>query len=441
MDDKKKPDQTPPLYTGVNKPTPDLSPMEQQINAALNKNLGFGLSQPNPTDPNNVAKGLFMQKRFAEGGKVEEENANEPKAPKGPSPEEKKAAVRKALDEKRIKFDDGGTPVDPNAPIPVDAAPESKLQMILDTIRRGASGLANSPAGQAAGAIMDPMHALGQVATSPQVQSILGKEVSAAAPAAQALAGQAPAPAAPMPPAPAPAAALPPPPPAMPPAPAPRAAGAAAPNPLDQLGKFDANAVTPGMNPADRQNLANSLGQNQHTFGNYLAEAVAGLGDAVAAKGGVQQNSLGNIFALQTQQRQEALENFDKARQAAMDHFTMKNQADQNLINNMKARGELQVSPGIAHALGHPELAGKPVAQADLVLKTDSMKMDFANKMQERKQAALKNSADEIEKAIAHGGVLGTQKSVDPQSRLRMIHAQAIKNDPEAFGYSIQESH
>lgn len=439
MDQKKK-DQE--IYTGVDKPeAPDLSPVEQVINKALNKTTGFGITQPNPTDPQNAAKGIFMQTRFADGGAVEAPNANEPEAPKGPSDEEKRKLVLKTISENRAKFDDGGV-VDPNAPVPVDAPQESKLQMILDTIRKGAGNLADSPAAKIAGVMTDPLGALGKVITSPQAQNVVGQELKGITPAVQTLAGSSPtAPIMPPPATPDATASAPVPPAPAPAAPVTHAAPAAGgPDPLAQLGKFDANAATPGLNPADRQALATNLNANQHTFGNYLAEAIAGLGDAVSAKGGVSQNSLGNIFALQTQQRQEALDNFDKARQAAVDHFTMKNQADQNLINNLKARGELSISPSIANALGHPELANKPVAQADLVLKTDAMKYDFANKMQERKQAALKNSADELDKAIAHGGILGTQKSVDPQSRLRMIHAQAIKNDPEAFGYSIQET-
>lgn len=357
-----------------------------------------------------------------------------------PSHDEKVAAIQKAMEEGRLKMANGGD-VDPSElPMPADAPQESKLQAILKAMGMAGNNLANSPAGKVAGAFMSPLGALKDAVMSPTAQDIVSKELSVAKPAVASLAGvpQAPAQAPSAPPAPAEnPAPLPNPPSLM--APTPAAKSAPAPDPLAGLTSPNPDTATQGFNPADRQALANTLNQNQHTFGNYLAEALGGIGDAVAAKGGVRQNALGDIFALQTQQRQEALDNFDKARMAAVEHFNMKNQANQNLINNLKARGELVVSPAIAQALGHPELANKPTSQADLVLKTDAMRYDFANKMTERKQNSLKNAADEIDKALTHGGIAGSQKMMDPQSRLRMIHAQAIKNDPEAFGYQITE--
>ena len=178
----------------------------------------------------------------------------------------------------------------------------------------------------------------------------------------------------------------------------------------------------------------------QHSYGNYLAEALAGIGDAFAAKGGVQQNSLGKIITMQADQRKEALANFDAARQAAIDHFTMKNQADQQLISNLKAKGELQVSPDIANMIGMPHLAGKPVAQADLVLKMKGMQADYADKLTQRKTTVIANAATEVDKALTHGGIMGTQKTMDAPGRLKMIHDLAIKNDPEAMGISIVQN-
>lgn len=365
--------------------------------------------------------------------------------PKAPSDQEKMALIMEAMKEGKLKMADGGM-VDPSElPMPADAPQESKLQAIMKAIGMAGSNLANSPAGKVAGAFVDPMGAIADVAKSPMAQNIVKSEAQTAVPAIRALGGI---PASPAPVAPTAQ------PPATdqgfinklnegtamtpPPAPAPvHAAHAPTPDPLAQLGHADTSI--PGLEAPDRQALAHSLDQNQHTFGNYLAQAIAGIGDAVAAKGGVQQNALGNIFALQTQQRHEALENFDKARQTAAEHFNMKNQADQQLINNLKARNEMIVSPQVAQMIGHPELAGKPVNHAELVIKTDAMKYDYANKMTERKQSSLKNAADEVDKALTHGGIAGTQKMMDPQSRLKMIHAQAIKNDPEAFGYHVTQ--
>lgn len=393
-------------------------------------------------------------KTMSEGGAVEAPNDNTPhKAPEGPSDEEKRQLVMKALSEGRNMADGGLVDEDTedNTPMTADAPQDSKLAAILKAMGLSQSGLVDSPLGKAAsvagpviGALSNPVQAAIQAVGNhvPQiantaiggVNKVAGQNIPTIPTAPEAAPAPTPAPAAaaPAPEAPAP----------MPPAPpvahaATAPSGHAAPNPLDQLGKFDPNSIAPGMNASDRQALAGSLNANQHTFGNYLAQALAGLGDAVSAKGGVQQNALGDIFNLQKQQRSEALDSFDKARQIAVEHFTMKNQADQNLIANLKAKGELQVSPDIAKALGRPELANKPVAQADLVLKTDAMKHDFANKMQERKAGALKNAAEEVDKALDHGGIFGTQKAMSAAQRLQMVHSQAIKNDPEAFGYSV----
>lgn len=410
-----------PVHTGVYQPKLDLSPAQEMTAASVkpkDTDIGFLHDDMSSSKP---LKGLFMTKRFADGGVVQ---------PQGPSDEEKRDLVAKALQDGSIKMADGGLPQDPA--LPPDAPQESKLQAILKAMGMAGSDAITSilPGSQKLANAVAPVAA--SAASAPGIASAVNAglgtnlEEPAIPPAAPPLT---PAPMAP------PAVA-----PAVPhaggtvPPGAPKAPAA---NPLDQLGQFDANAATPGLNPGDRQALAGDLQKNQHTYGNYLAEALAGIGDSLAARGGVQQNSLGQIFGLQTQQRQEALDNFDKARQSAVEHFNMKNQADAALISNLKARGELQVSPSIAKAIGHPELAGKPVAQAEMVIKSDAMKYDYANKMQERKQGALKNASDEVDKALTHGGMAGTQKMMDAQSRLRMIHSQAIKNDPEAFGYHV----
>lgn len=447
-----------------------LKQMSDENRPPKEPDLAINLTHPDMNADKQTAKGVFMTKRFADGGAVDKdeetflktglspepaptESENEEHflktglslpSHKGPSDEEKHATVMNAIKSKTLKLNDGGA-VDASG-LPSDAPQDSKLQAIMKAIGMAGSNLANSPAGKVAGTFVDPMGALTDVAKSPAAQNIVKSEAETAVPAIRALGGIPASPTAP--PAQSPIdqgfvdklnAGT-----AMTPAPAAQPTTAhqpatPTPDPLAQLGKFDPSIVAPGFNPSDRQTLANSLDKNQHTFGNYLAQAIAGLGDAVAAKGGVRQNALGDIFNLQTQQRHEALENFDKARQIAVDHFTMKNQADQQLINNLKARNELIVSPEVAHMIGHPELAGKPTAHAELVIKTDAMKYDYANKMTERKQSSLKNAADEIDRAVAHGGILGTQKMMDPQSRLKMIHAQAIKNDPEAFGYHVTQ--
>ncbi len=423
------------LHTGTNQPKIDLTPGQQMTADSVKpRDFDIGMFHPDIDSPDKPLKGLFMTKRFNKGG-VAEPNANEPKAPEGPSYDEKREAVLKELQANPPQMADGGA-VD--ALPPPDAPQESKLSAIMKALGLGASDAVSSvlPGTQNLAKSVMPAaeNAAATPGIAPAINAAIGTSLPDSAPKADTTIA-----------APAPDVSDVPPP-VIPPVQNKAPQGSSVtqnvtptPDPLAQLGKFDPSTVTPGLNPGDRQALASNLNANQHTYGNYLAEALAGLGDAVAARGGVQQDTLGKIFALQTQQRQEALDNFDKARQAAVEHFTMKNQADQRIIENLKARNEMIVSPAVAQMIGHPNLAGKPLNQADLVIKTDAMKYDFANKMTERKQSALKNSADEIDKAVAHGGMFGTQKMLDPQSRLRMIHAQAIKNDPEAFGYSVHE--
>lgn len=388
-----------------------------------------------PDDPN---------KNFAQGG-VALPNANTPhKAPEGPSDAEKRELVQKALKEKTLKLDDGGIVGDVDAsqlPLPVDAPQPSKYQAILQKLEM----LAHSPAAKIAGAITNPIGAVSDAMTSQPVRDAASAALPAVSKVANTMSGGAipdvappVAPAMPQdapPLASAPAPMVPPPQQMKPAAPAHPAA-----DPLAQLGKFDPTTVAPGMNPVDRQNLANQNIASQHTFGNYLAQAMSGIGDALAAKGGVNQNSLGDIFTLQKQQRDEALSNFDKAREMAVQNHTMKNQADQDLINNIKARGELLVSPDIARSIGHPEWANKPTAQVALALSSQKAVLDYTNNMMQRKQAALKDSADAVEHANKNGGVFGTQKAVDPNTYLKQVYTNAIRNDPEAFGYKISEA-
>lgn len=419
---------------------------------------------PPAEDPDKMKAAMDMvaskpPTKMADGGQITVPTATAPhKAPEGPSDAEKRELVMKSLHGKPRKMDDGGLAVAP-------AADDWKGKLAAIAASMGDAGsnlfsnISNSPVGRAvAGAapiageiandISDPVQGamdIGSKFAAPVVsaeggaaKSALGLSTAApVTPDQQSLndveGGTGGTPMVP-PAAPAPTAA------------APTMGGKAptapaATDPLSQLGKFDPNSVTPGMNPQDRMALANGLQSQQHSFGNYLAQAVAGLGDAVAAKGGSRQDALGDIYSMQTQQRKEALENFDKARSSAIEHFTMKNQADQNLIANVKARGELQVSPEIAQMLGRPALAGKPVAQADLLIKSDQIKADYANKMQERKQAALNAAANEVENTLKHGGIFGTQKAMDPKAQQKMIFSQAVKSDPEAFGYSVSGGH
>lgn len=416
-----------------------VEPMNPQVAAGLPGVPALpGVPPPSPMNAQLIsaimaAKAKQVPQPMCEGGKIDKPTTEAPhKMPEGPSDAEKKELVHKALKEKTLKLDDGGV-VDPNAAsttLPADAPQPSKLQAILQAIGMAGKDAVSSvlPGTQSLAGAIAPASA--NVAATPGI-----------APAINAVAGSN---LQDSPPDPTPVsmnsvpAAVPPMSPADLPKPQPATSqGASAPDPLSQLGKFDPSTVAPGMNPGDRQALAGQLNANQHTFGNYLAQALSGIGDAMAAKGGVQQNSLGDIINLQKQQRDEALGNFDKAREMAVQNFALKNQADQDLINNVKARGETLVSPQIAASLGHPEWGNKPIAQVGLALSAQKNVLDYTNNLMQRKQAALKDSADSVDQALKTGGIGGTQKMMDPQSRLRLVYSNAIQNDPEAFGYNV----
>ena len=258
--------------------------------------------------------------------------------------EEKLNSVYKAMGIK--KYADGGTPSEGD----VDASqlpggvppPPPSGPGLMDWIKNFGSKLAGSPAASFAGAMTNPLGTLGNAAAN-----VAPTAASAAAPAVSGLenaitGGAIPAMAAPAtpPPAPAPVA------PVIPPAsPAPLGGGSAAPGTSTTAGmpnigglfNQDPSKLTQGVEPEDRQALANKLQEQQHGLGAIIAQAVAGLGDAVAAKGGKEQHALGNIFSMEKTQRDEALANFDKARQDRMQKLQLQTQMGNNALKQMAA--------------------------------------------------------------------------------------------------------
>ena len=209
--------------------------------------------------------------------------------------------------------------------------------------------------------------------------------------------------------------------------------GASTPNPLSQLGQFNpATQVTPGLNPSDRQALAGQMMGKQHSFGSLLGEAMSGIGDAIAARGGVKQDSLNDIFTLQKQYRDEALGNFDKARQAAVENFTMKNQADQNLINSLKGQNEVQISPQTSKSLGHPEWAGLPPSAVDFRIKMDAAHVDYYNKAAERHTANVAQAAKEYD--TIQGTHMRINQNSDPKLQASFISNRANDLDAQDKG-------
>lgn len=123
---------------------------------------------------------------------------------------------------------------------------------------------------------------------------------------------------------------------------------------LKNLFNQDTSKLTQGVNPEDRQALANKLQTQQHGLGAVLAQAVAGLGDALAAKGGKEQHALGNIFTMQKEQRAEALANFDKARQDRLQKLDLQTKMGQNTVQGLAAQDAYGVDERLNKMLGAP---------------------------------------------------------------------------------------
>jgi hypothetical protein len=117
----------------------------------------------------------------------------------------------------------------------------------------------------------------------------------------------------------------------------------------------DTSKLTEGVNAEDRQALASKLGEQQHGIGAIIAQAVAGLGDALAAKGGKEQHSLQGIFSMQKQQRDEALANFDQARQDRIQKLQLQTQMGDNALKQAAAADAYGVDEHLNGLIGAPK--------------------------------------------------------------------------------------
>lgn len=192
---------------------------------------------------------------------------------------------------------------------------------------------------------------------------------------------------------------------------APVAAGNAAPqnSELKNLFNQDTSKLTEGVNAEDRNALVNKLGTQQHGLGSIIAEAVAGLGDALAAKGGREQHSLQGIFSMQKQQRDETLANFDKARQDRIQKLALQTQMGSNSIQKLAAQDAYGTDEHLNKMLGAP--AG--TAHKDLPL---YFQMKSAQVAQQEKDADLymkahAQAAGEVDAAVKNASVLSIKPS------------------------------
>lgn len=354
-----------------------------------------GMPQTKPTATETGKKDAPA--RMSGGGKVENTKM---------SHEDKLKSVYKAMGIK--KYADGGIPtpdgaVDPSQlPTPQPGDP-TYWQQVKDAL---------SKVGGAVGSTLDST-----IPTMPKVAEGAANIASTPgiAPAINAALGtDIPGPAAP------PAVAAPAAPPVMPPpqapAPAPMAPGAPAMgNPAPQAAELrnlfnqDTSKLTEGVSPEDRNALVSKLAGQQHGLGSVISEAVAGLGDALAAKGGKEQHSLQGIFSMQKEQRAEALANFDKARQDRLEKLDLQTKMGNNSIQKLAAQDAYGVDEHLNKMLGAP--AG--TAHKDLPL---YFQMKSAQVAQQEKDADLymkahAQAASEVDAAVKNASMLNIKPS------------------------------
>lgn len=178
---------------------------------------------------------------------------------------------------------------------------------------------------------------------------------------------------------------------------------------LKNLFNQDTSKLTEGVNAEDRNALVNKLGTQQHGLGAIIAQAVAGLGDALAAKGGKEQHSLSGIFNMQKQQRDEALSNFDKARQDRIQKLALQTQMGNNSIQKLAAQDAYGTDEHLNKLLGAPP----GTAHKDLPL---YFQMKSAQAAQQEKDADLylkthAQAANEVDAAVKNASVLSMKPS------------------------------
>lgn len=353
--------------------------------------------------------------KMAEGGTIHkaEDRNKEPAKPKDVdmSHEKKLNSIYKAMGIK--KYADGGE-VDASQLPTGDAPPSQSDPSYWDKIKTALANLSNSPAGKIAGMAMNPVSGIAN-AVEGAAPSIVKTEGPVALGVANAVSGGA---VPPMPSAPPPVAVAPVTPPTMPPA-AP-AGLPSAPNPggsantsgmpnLSTIFNQDTSKLTEGVNPEDRQALVTKLQGQQQGLGAIIAQAVAGVGDALAAKGGKEQHALGNIFSMEKTQRDEALNNFDKARQDRVQKLQLQTQMGDNALKQAAAADAYGTDEHLNQMIGAP----KGTMKKDLPTYFQMMSAQVAaqEKNADLYMKAHAQAGTDVDNAVKNSSVLGIKPS------------------------------
>lgn len=171
----------------------------------------------------------------------------------------------------------------------------------------------------------------------------------------------------------------------------------------------DTSKLTAGSNPEDRQALVNKLHSNQEGIGGIIAQAVAGLGDAFAAKGGKEQHALGNIFAMNTEQRKEALANFDQQRQDRVQKLQLQTQMGDNALKQAAAADAYGVDEHLNSIIGAP----KGTMKKDLPTYFSMMSAQIAAKEKDEDlyMKAHTQASTDVDNAVKNSSVLDIKPS------------------------------
>jgi hypothetical protein len=326
--------------------------------------------------------------------------------------EDKLKSIYKAMGIK--KYADGGE-VDASQ-LPTPAAPSPSDPSYWDQIKAALSQVAGSPAGTIAGMAMNPVSGIANAVES-AAPSILKAEVPPLANTASAMTGGAipsasaaptTSPTAPMIPAPVP--------------PTPQASAPAAPAApsstgivsdgmpnLNTIFNQDTSKLTQGVNPEDRQALASQLQSQQHGIGAVIAQAVSGLGDALAAKGGKEQRSLQNIFSMQKTQRDEALANFDAARQDRLQKLQLQTQMGDNALKQAAAADAYGVDEHLNKMIGAP--TGTMKKDLPTYFQLMSAQVAKQEKDADLYMKAHTQASTDVDNAVKNASVLGIKPS------------------------------
>jgi hypothetical protein len=171
----------------------------------------------------------------------------------------------------------------------------------------------------------------------------------------------------------------------------------------------DTSKLTAGFNPEDRQAIVDKLQAKQHSWTSYLGEALAGFGDALVAKGFGKSHALDDIFGLQKQQRDEALSNFDKARQDRIQKLQLQTQLGDNALKQAAAEDAYGVDDHLNLLIGAPK--GTMKKDLPTYFQLSAAQIAAKEKDADLYMKAHSQASTDIDNATKNASVLGIKPS------------------------------